>query len=312
MLLPTKGFTDISNLYVPEEDGEVALCNLGSIVVTNIEDDEDYEKTAYILAKITDNTIERGVYPFPQVEYTAKKRRSIGIGMTDVAHLIAREGLKFDSQEGRTFVHRMAEKHSYMLHKASVALAKEKGKCEWINKTKYYDGWLPIDTYAKGVDIYHDADLQYDWEALRMDIRKWGVRFSVLESFMPTESSSLLTNSCNGVYPIRNKEIYKSSRKGAVYFRAPDMDTLNYQNAFSIDSQDLVKYYAIIQKFTGQGISADFYTKLDGTSKTSVMDVAKRVLLASKLGMKTFYYENFKTGEDIEESDEDACESCKL
>lgn len=303
----------MDDLYKRDYIGEVALCNLGSIVVSNIEDDVDYERTAYILCKLTDNTIEKGVYPFPQIEYTAKNRRSIGIGMTDLAHLLAKFDIKYDTPEGRNFIHRVAERHSFYLHKASVTLAKERGKCGWYDRTKYVDGWLPIDTYAKAVDEHHTAQLKYDWESLRKDVRQIGVRFSVLEAFMPTESSSLLTNSCNGVYPIREKEIYKKSRKGSVYFRAPNMDELTYQNAFNIDQMDMVKVYAIIQKFTGQGISADFYTKLDGESRTSTMAMAKRVLLAHKLGMCTFYYENFKTGEQVkEESEEDACESCKL
>jgi len=301
-----------------DESGEVALCNLGSIVVSNIEDDEDYEKIAYILAKITDNTIENGVYPFPHIEYTAKNRRSIGIGMTDLAHLLAKKGLKYDTEEGRNFIHNVAERHSYFLHKASVRLAKERGKCGWMDRTKYSEGWLPIDTYSKAVDDVHTADLMYDWEGLRQNILEHGVRFSVLESHMPTESSSVLTNSCNGVYPVRDKEIWKKSKKGSVYFRAPEMDDLDYQNAYTISDKDLVKVYAIIQKFTGQGISADFYSIVDGeSSRMSKRGLLQRVFLAAKLGMSTFYYENFRTGKQLEETiatedSDDGCESCKL
>ena len=49
-------------------------------------------------------------------------------------------------------MHRLAEIHSYSLHKASVRLAKERGKCAWFDRTKYADGWLPIDTANKFID----------------------------------------------------------------------------------------------------------------------------------------------------------------
>ena len=130
---------------------------------------------------------------------------------------------------------------------------------------------------------------------------------------MPTESSSLFSNTTNSLYPIRDTEIFKNSRKGMVYFRAPNFETLHYQNAYQIDHLDMVKVYAIVQKFTGQSISADFWSKLDGeSSKLSMKDMLQRVLMAGKLGMKTMYYENFKTGSQDAVQEDDDCESCKL
>lgn len=130
---------------------------------------------------------------------------------------------------------------------------------------------------------------------------------------MPTESSSVLTNCTNSCYPIRNKEVFKQSKKGAVYFRAPDMDNLHYQNAYDVDDKDMVKVYSIIQKFTDQGISADFYTKLDDNdARISTRKMTERVLMAAKSGMKTFYYENFKVNKTEVVQEESDCESCKL
>lgn len=312
MLLPTKGFENVGSLYQNAGGGEIALCNLGAICVNQVSD-EDYERVAYNTLKIVDNTIEKGVYPFPSVEHTAKARRSVGIGMTGLAQHLASKGLSYNTEEGRNEIHRIAERHSYWLHKASVRLAKEKGVCKWFDKTKYVVGWLPIDTYKRAVDDHHSQPLKFDWEALRSEIIEHGARFNVLESYMPTESSSLFSNTTNSLYPIRDKEIFKNSRKGMVYFRAPNFETLNYQNAYDIDHLDMVKVYAIIQKFTGQGISADFWSKLDGEStKLSMKDMLQRVLLAGKLGMKTMYYENFKTGSGESVEDGDDCESCKL
>lgn len=318
VLLPTRGYDDVSDLYKNEDNGETSLCFLASIVVKD-RTDAEWEELAYYTAKTIDNTIERSVYPFPQIEYTNKKRRNIGVGLTNVAHWMATNNYTYDSEEGRNAIHRLSEKHSYFLHKAAIKLAKERGKCEWFHKTKYADGWLPIDSYKKEVDNYHSQDLMCDWDEIREGIKKYGLRFSVLESMMPVESSSLFTSSTNGLYPVRRKTIVKQSRKGSVVFEVPDKELLEdkYQLAWDIDQLDMVKVYAIVQKFSGQGISADFYHDYTQKPKIVAKEMLQRVFLAAKLGMKTFYYEVFKTtAEDTTKTsiveEEEGCDSCTL
>lgn len=320
VLLVTKKFDNVVGLYNYEGIGEVALCFLASIVAGRVKF-EDYENTAYEAAKFVDNTIEQSTYPFPAIEVTAKARRSIGIGVTNVAAYMAEGGWKYDTEEGRNALHRLAEIHSYSLHKASVRLAKERGKCEWFHKTKYSDNkpWLPIDTYSKEVDNHHTQELLCDWEGLREDIKKYGTRFSVHEAYMPVESSSVFTASTNGVYPIREKKIFKKSKKGTVYFEAPNIETIGnqYQNAYDIATEDMIIVYSIFQKFCGQSISADFYQKVNDGQKMSMSDQYKNLFFAAKMGMKTWYYLNSKTGEtesDVEtvDIDEEACDSCTL
>tara|TARA_Y100000593_G_scaffold37982_1_gene73720 strand:- start:10017 stop:12302 length:2286 start_codon:yes stop_codon:yes gene_type:complete len=333
--LHTKAIPSVESLSSIDSTGEIALCFLASIVVSRVKDVDDYIQTVYVAAKTIDNTIERTQYPYPRLEFTAKNRRSIGVGMTDVAHWMAKQGLKYDTVEGRNAIHRLAELHSFALHKASVRLAKERGACGWFHKTRYSDEkpWLPIDTYSKGVDSQHTQELLCDWEGLRDEIKRYGMRFSVLEAYMPVESSSVFTASMNGVYPYREHQIYKKSKKGIVFFEAPGWEEFSdrYQWAYDIDHLDLVKFYAIIQKFTGQGISADFYTDLTSGRKKKLSELYHRLFLAAELGMKTWYYENFLTNTDDDEEkdapivqydpipehleedeDEGGCESCKL
>ena len=88
--MPTKAYGNIPALYEYAESGEVALCFLGAMVVGNIESDAEYEGRFISCVRFIDNTIDNAVYPFASIEYTAKKRRSIGVGMTDVAHWMAK------------------------------------------------------------------------------------------------------------------------------------------------------------------------------------------------------------------------------
>ena len=82
-----------------------------------------------------DNVIELMEYPFPQLAATAKARRSIGVGITNLAYDMAVRGLRYSSISGKRYIHKLAELHSYSLHKASLRLAKERGVCDWIGKT---------------------------------------------------------------------------------------------------------------------------------------------------------------------------------
>lgn len=300
--LPTKGYSDMRNLFKYDaEDGEVALCFLASLVAGRVKP-EEYEDVAYYTVLMIDNVMDIMTYPYENMESTVKKRRSIGVGITNVAHYIATHRVPYGSPESKQLVHDLAELHSYSLHKASLRLAKERGVCEWIGKTKYPSGWLPIDTYNKAIDsVVKDPTLKQDWESLRKEIIDFGgIRNSVLEAYMPNESSSLATNTTNGIYPVRDHVIFKKSPQGQVLFIVPDYEELKdyYTSAWDTPTNDMIDIYALFQKFTGQAISADLY--LDYTKqkdgKISMKEQLGYLIKATKVGMKTWYYLNSKVG----------------
>lgn len=326
-MLPTYPIKNTAALYknkvIPEEDGEIALCNLGAIVAGKT-DPSEYEEIAYILLKAVDNTISIMDYPYPSLKYTAQNRRSIGIGIIDFAHRMAIENKKYDEQEGLEFIHDWAEMHSYYLIKASLKLGKEKGNAPWIQRTKYSKGILPISYYNKNVDsIVESTHLKFDWVSLSKEVKdNGGIRNSVLVAHMPSEKSSMTTGSTNGLYPIRSFQIIKSDGSDGIRFFPGGYNDLftriNYQFAFDIKMEDMVKVYAIFQKFTGQGISADFWynPKLFKDGKMGLVYQFKLLALMNKFGMKSHYYfNNFSetTGSNTVEED-DGCESgaCKI
>lgn len=297
--LPTKGYESVKELYKQVEgNGEIGLCSLGAIVLGNTTE-QDYEDVAYYTVLMIDNVIEIMDYPFPQLGYTAKKRRSIGVGMTNMAYDLAKNGYDYSSKGSKQYIHMLAERHSYYLHKASLRLAKERGNCEWIDKTKYVNGWLPIDTYCKEVDSIVNNALKYDWETLRKDIMKQGgIRNSVLEAFMPNESSSVATGGTNSIYPIRAIKVIKTSGTNKNLFIAPESDVLYYESAWDISTKDMIDVYAIVQKFTGQAISADLYIKYGtntGDRNIGVRELLTNFLYLTKMGLKTRYYVNSST-----------------
>lgn len=284
---------------------EVALCSLAAVVLPNIKDDNHYRKIVRNALLMIDWCIHNSNYPLAHVGWTAKNRLNAGIGMVGLATILAQKGLKYDSIEGRNEIHKIAERHAYICIEQSLQLGIELGNAPWMHKTLWPDGWLPIDTYKKEVDSLVTVGLQYDWEDLRSRIiANGGIRNSTLVAHMPTESSSKAVGQPNGVYPIRFLNLKKSDQSNIIDWVAPDSDQLedSYQMAWDISIEDQIKFYAVIQKFTDQSISADFYKDRTGNNlqlKTS--DFIRDYLTMFKYGMKSRYYMNSLVDVNAEE-----------
>ena len=323
--LPTKPYDNIEDLYSTEDHGrgEIALCSLGGVVVPNVSSDEEYYEVCYYTLKMIDICIHKSKYELPHLGITAKSRLNAGVGLIGVAHHMAKKGLKYSSQEGKEELHRLNERHAYMLIKASLQLGKELGNAPWMHKTKWPEGWLPIDTYNKNVDNIVSNNLEYDWETLRTEIiNNGGIRNSSLVAHMPSETSSKTSGTCNGIYPVRGLSIKKSDKSVMVNWVAPESDKIgqNYELAWEVGDSNILDLYAITQKFTDQTISADEYLVLkEEESKIETTRLLKNYLQMVKNGIKTRYYVNSNTSsgvklEAVKEEDDGGCASggCKI
>ena len=145
--LPTKPLQ-----HIDDESGEIALCILSAINVGKIRDLEDLNVLCDLAVRSLDELIDFQGYPVRAAEIATRARRSLGIGFIGLAHYIAKNGTVYDDPETWKLVHDLTEAFQYYLIRATVNLAKEKGACEYSNRTKYGNGILPIDTYKKDVD----------------------------------------------------------------------------------------------------------------------------------------------------------------
>ena len=295
--------TVVGKVIELKKEPEVALCSLAALVPTNIGDDEEYELAAYYALLMIDICIHMSDYPLPHVGYTAKQRISAGLGLMDLAHHMARKKLKYSSQEGKEEIHRVMERHSYFAIKASLKLGKELGNAPWMHRTKWVDGWLPIDTYNRNVDaVVPNAKLIYDWEELRGEIvANGGIRNSGLICHMPGESSSKASGGTNSLYPIRELFMMKTDNNATIYWAAPEGDTLGewYESAWDIPTRDMIEVYAVVQKFTDQAISADYYRRIQGSEKITTDEMLGDFFHMLKMGNKSRYYLNTQTAKAV-------------
>ena len=314
ILLPSSPISHIDS----EEDGEIALCILSAINVGVIRKLEDLESISYNIVKSLDYIIDHQFYPV-KASKKMLKRRSIGVGVTNLAYYLAKNGYTYEDTGALRLVDELAENIQYYLLKASVRLAKERGKCEWFEHTKYSKGILPIDTYVKEVDNICKRKLTHDWESLRSEIVEHGLRNSTLTALMPCESSSLVTNSTNGIEPPRSLVTIKKSKQGLIPQVVPELAKLKNKYTLAYDMKSNVGYInicAVLQKYFDQSISANHYYNFakyeDGNLPMSV--VAKDILYSYKVGLKTLYYANTDDGktDTVEEDNDCAGGACKL
>jgi len=315
-------------------EGEIALCILSAINVGKVYKLEELEELCDLSVRGLEELIDYQNYPVEAAERSTLARRSLGVGFIGLAHYLARNGEHYDDGTAPKLVHELTEAFQYYLLKSSNQIAKEKGKCDGYERTKYADGILPIDTYKKDVDEIVSNDLLCDWESLREDIRLHGLRHSTLSAQMPSESSSVVSNATNGIEPPRAYLSVKKSKKGPLKQIVPSYGSLknNYTLLWDMSGNaGYVRVVAVMQKFFDQAISGNWSYNPEHyeNAEVPVSVMAQDLLTTYKYGWKTSYYQNTydaKTDdmddekkqavanllEDILTMEEEDCESCKI
>ncbi|MCF7528828.1 class 1a ribonucleoside-diphosphate reductase subunit alpha [Neisseria lisongii] len=314
--LPTKPLEHIN-----DENGEIALCTLSAFNLGALQHLDEFEELADLTVRALDALLDYQDYPVPAARIATMNRRTLGIGVINYAYYLAKNGVRYSDDSALALTHRTFEAMQYYLLKASVNLAKEYGACPLFNETVYSQGKLPIDTYKKDLDTICSETLHYDWESLRADIVKYGLRNSTLTALMPSETSSQIANATNGIEPPRGLVAVKASKDGILKQVVPEFETLNrqYETLWQLPGNDgYLKLVGIMQKFVDQAISANTSydpAKFEG-GKVPMKQMLKDLLTAYKYGVKTLYYHNTRDGADDTQTDlqDDGCAggACKI
>ena len=311
VLIPTKPLNDVN-----DENGEIGLCTLAAINLGEITDlNKDMDNLCDLVVRSLDALLDYQDYPVKAAEISTLNRRMLGVGVINFAYYLAKNGLKYSDGSANDLTHETFESLQYHLLKASNNLAKEMGACNYFNETKYSQGLLPIDTYKESVDGLVGTGLKLDWENLRKEISKHGLRNSTLSAQMPSETSSQVSNSTNGIESPRGLMSIKSSKDGILKQVVPEIDNPDvvYETLWTIpNNKGYLELVAIMQKFIDQGISTNTNydpSKFDG-GKVPMKVLLQDLLTAYKLGVKTLYYHNTRDGADDTQNDVGAdCES---
>ena len=303
-----------------DPDAEIGMCILSAINMLEIKDWKDLERTTDLIVRFLEEIIDIQTYFNKAAENFAKKRRSLSIGITNLAAFFAKNEVSYDSKQALNLLDEYMERFQYYLLKSSVSLAKERGKCDKYDRTKYAKGILPIDTYKKNVDTVCKRKLDLDWEAMRKDIKEHGLRHSTLSCCMPCESSSVIQSSTNGVEPVRSLMTYKTSKMGKLPVLVPGIGKFdsNYELAYNFkDNMGIINVNAVIQKYIDMAISTNMYYNYSHYADNVLPDakVMKELMYAYSMGLISLYYNNTDDGDKEQSTNKEAdCSSgaCKL
>jgi ribonucleoside-diphosphate reductase alpha chain len=325
ILLPTKSFKRLD-----DESGRIALCTLGSINWGAFRNPEDMRRACRILHRSLNNILDYQDFLSIQSKLSNDEIRPLGIGVTNLAYWHAKRGFKYGEKDALQDVKTWTEHQAYYLTEASVELARERGRCEGSDQTRYGQGVFPWELRAQGVNDLADFAPELDWEPLRAQMKEHGVRNATQMAIAPVESSSVVINSTNGIEMPMSLISVKESKAGSLTQVVPDYQRLKnrYQLMWAQkDCDGYLKTAAVLAAYVDQSISTNtFYNPAHWADrKVPTTLIAKNLMQAHYWGLKTFYYSLInKAGskmkpeeaaaslEQIDFDDVEDCEACKL
>jgi ribonucleoside-diphosphate reductase alpha chain len=186
--------TEIVEYTAPDE---VAVCNLASIALPRfIENGEfDHQRlfdVTYVATKNLNKIIDRNYYPVIEARNSNMRHRPIGLGVQGLADAFVMLRMPFDSDEARELNKEIFETIYYAAMTASKDLAKDQGAYETYEGSPVSQGVFQFDMW--GITPSN----RWEWDVLKEEVKKYGVRNSLLVAPMPTASTSQIlgNNEC--------------------------------------------------------------------------------------------------------------------
>ena len=189
--------TEILEYTSPDE---IAVCNLASIALPMFVNDGafDHQELYRITKRVTKNlnrVIDRNYYPVIEAQNSNFRHRPIGLGVQGLADAFIKLRMPFTSDDAKKLNQDIFETIYYAAVTASMEEAKEDGTYESYKGSPISEGKFQHNLWD--VD---EKDLSglWDWNQLRKDVKKHGVRNSLLVAPMPTASTSQIlgNNEC--------------------------------------------------------------------------------------------------------------------
>lgn len=300
------------------DDGETAVCNLGSVnlgafVVDGDIDWERLDETVRTAVTFLDRVVDINFYPTEQAGRSNAKWRPVGLGAMGLQDVFFKLRVPFDSPQAKALSTRIAERIMLAAYEASADLAERSGPLPAWEKTRTARGVLHHDHY--GVELTWPER----WAALRERIAAVGMRNSLLLAIAPTATiasiagvyeciepqvsnlfkretlsgeflqvNSYLVDELKklGVWDAQTREALRESNGSVQGFTWVPQDVRDlYRTAWEIPQRGLIDMAAARTPFLDQAQSLNLFLETPTIGKLSSM-----YAYAWKSGLKTTYY----------------------
>ncbi|NKI40098.1 ribonucleoside-diphosphate reductase subunit alpha [Streptomyces physcomitrii] len=300
------------------DDGETAVCNLGSVNLGALVDGEgiDWERldaTVRTAVTFLDRVIDINFYPTEQAGRSNSRWRPVGLGVMGLQDVFFKLRLPFDSAEARELSTRIAERIMLAAYETSAELAEREGPLPAWEQTRAARGVLHPDHYDT------TAAWPERWSALRARIARTGMRNALLLAIAPTATiasiagvyeciepqvsnlfkretlsgeflqvNSYLVDELKalGVWDARSREALREAGGSVQGFAwIPAEVRALYRTAWEIPQRGLVDMAAARTPYLDQSQSLNLFLETPTIGKLSSM-----YAYAWKQGLKTTYY----------------------
>ena len=187
--------TEIMEYTAPDE---VAVCNLASLALPMFVRDGKFDHqrlydVTYVATKNLNKVIDVNYYPVEEARNSNMRHRPIGLGVQGLADVFIKMRFPFDSAEAKKLNTDIFETIYFAAMTASKDVAKVEGAYETYKGSPVSKGIFQFDMW----NVTPDSG-NWDWTALKKDVKKFGVRNSLLVAPMPTASTSQIlgNNEC--------------------------------------------------------------------------------------------------------------------
>jgi ribonucleoside-diphosphate reductase alpha chain len=185
----------LGEFYGKDYVNETAVCNLASIALpkfVNKNKTYNFKKLYDVCYEATvnlNNVIDVNFYPSPAAKFSNLLHRPIGLGVQGLSDVFFLMGMAYDSNDAKELNKEIFETLYFACLKASCDLAKEQGTYATYQGSPISQGKFQFDLWQT------KPTNRWDWEKLREEVIKYGVRNSLTTCIMPTASTaSILGN----------------------------------------------------------------------------------------------------------------------
>jgi ribonucleoside-diphosphate reductase alpha chain len=211
------------------DSSKYACCVLSSVVLPTFVDKEkrtfDHAKLASVVKTITVNLnklIDMNYYPDKETKASNMSERPIGIGVQGLGDVFFKLGIAYESEEAIDLDREIVETIYFSALQTSMELSKEQGPYPTFEGSPYskgkfqFDLWKEFPTDPNKPCVIKHSGL-HNWEKLRKDIRKHGLRNSLVTALMPTATTSQIMGSAAEAFEPMTSNCYKRSVKAGEY-----------------------------------------------------------------------------------------------
>ena len=251
---------------------ETAVCNLASINLSKFVegDNMNYTRLAQYAGKVVANlnrVIDRSHYPTESSARSNTTHRPVGLGVSGLQDVFFKLQLPFGSSRAREVNRRIFESIYYGAVRRSVELARTQGPYGSFNGSPASKGIFNWEMWGASPD----PALGHDWDGLRSEMLKFGLRNSLLVALMPTASSATLMN-VRECFEAQTSNIYKRKVLSGEFvvanqYLARDLDAIGMWDSEVVNN--IIKNKGSVQQLRASNqATADRLTEIKEIYKT--------------------------------------------